>query len=74
MQFTAITFFVVAFPLAPLFALLNNIINLRLQAIRYTTSSQRTVAFRVQGLGAWNAIIKGLTIVGVTVNVKYLFY
>ena len=51
-QFGFITLFVAAFPLAPLFALLNNIIEIRLDAYKFITTLRRPVANRAQDIGA----------------------
>jgi len=52
-QFGFITIFVAAFPLAPLFALLNNIIEIRLDAFKFVTVLQRPVAERAQDIGMY---------------------
>ena len=41
LQFGFVTMFVTAFPLAPLFALINNIIEIRLDAIKMLTMERR---------------------------------
>ena len=50
-QYGFITIFVAAFPLAPLFALINNIIEIRLDAYKFTTQWRRPVALRGQDIG-----------------------
>jgi hypothetical protein len=50
-QFGFITIFVAAFPLAPLFALINNIIEIRLDAYKFVTQWRRPVAARSQDIG-----------------------
>lgn len=47
------TLFVAAFPLAPLFALLNNIAEIRLDAYKMVTQARRPLAERVEDIGAW---------------------
>lgn len=51
-QYGFITLFVAAFPLAPLFALLNNVIEIRLDAYKFITTLRRPVALRAQDIGA----------------------
>ncbi len=51
LQFGFVTIFVAAFPLAPFFALLNNIIEMRADANKFVTQLQRPVATRVQDIG-----------------------
>ena len=48
-QYGFITLFVAAFPLAPFFALINNIIEIRLDAYKMVTTKRRQLALRAQG-------------------------
>lgn len=50
-QFGFVTLFVASFPLAPLFALLNNIIEIRLDAKKFVTELRRPVAIRAKDIG-----------------------
>lgn len=52
-QFGFVTLFVASFPLAPLFALLNNIIEIRLDAKKFVTELRRPVAVRAKDIGKW---------------------
>lgn len=65
------TLFVAAFPLAPLFALLNNIGEIRLDAYKMVTQARRPLAERVQDIGAWYGILQGVTFAAVVSNVSY---
>lgn len=47
------TLFVIAFPLGPLFALLNNIFELRLDARKFLIYYKRSVPKRVSDIGIW---------------------
>ncbi|XP_064213995.1 anoctamin-5 isoform X3 [Tribolium castaneum] len=67
-QYGFVTFFVAAFPPAPLLALFNNLIELRVDAIKMTRAFRRPVAFKVPNLAAWNGILKGVTYIGVATN------
>ncbi|TKC52274.1 hypothetical protein EI555_000393 [Monodon monoceros] len=49
-QFGFVTLFVASFPLAPLFALLNNIIEIRLDAKKFITELRRPVAVRAKDI------------------------
>ncbi len=51
LQFSFVTIFVAAFPLAPLLALLNNVVEIRVDAIKFLTQHQRPVACRVKDIG-----------------------
>lgn len=50
-QFGFVSLFVASFPLAPLFALLNNIIEIRLDAKKFVTELRRPDAVRAQDIG-----------------------
>ena len=50
-QYGFVTIFVAAFPLAPLFALINNIIEIRLDAYKFVTQWKRPLALRAQDVG-----------------------
>jgi hypothetical protein len=50
-QYGFITIFVAAFPLAPFFALLNNFIEIRLDAYKLVTQLKRPVAGRAETIG-----------------------
>lgn len=50
-QFSFTTIFVAAFPLAPLLALLNNIIEIRLDAIKMVTLERRMVPKKTNDIG-----------------------
>ena len=69
-QYGFVTLFVAAFPLAPLFALLNNIIEIRLDANKYVTSLRRPLAQRAQDIGAWANILQTVTYISVFTNVR----
>ena len=59
LQFGFVTIFVAAFPLAPLFALLNNIIEIRSDANKFVTQLRRPMAARTQTIGM-SVFIRGL--------------
>ncbi|KAI6658050.1 Anoctamin-7-like [Oopsacas minuta] len=52
-QFGFVTLFVAAFPLAPFFAFLNNVVEIRLDAYKFLVLSRRYVAFRAADIGIW---------------------
>ncbi|XP_023932129.1 anoctamin-7 isoform X5 [Lingula anatina] len=68
LQFGFITIFVAAFPLAPLFALMNNWIEIRLDAQKFVTETRRPVAERAQDIGVWFSILDGLAQLAVISN------
>uniref|UniRef100_A0A9J7XI45 Anoctamin n=1 Tax=Cyprinus carpio carpio TaxID=630221 RepID=A0A9J7XI45_CYPCA len=67
-QFGFVTLFVASFPLAPLFALLNNIIEIRLDAKKFVAELRRPDAARGKDIGIWYNILRGVTKVAVIVN------
>jgi anoctamin-4 len=66
--------FVAAFPLAPLFALLNNIAEIRLDAFKMVTQARRPLAERVEDIGAWFGILRIITYVAVVSNAFVIAY
>ncbi|XP_065837575.1 anoctamin-4-like isoform X2 [Oscarella lobularis] len=67
-QYGFITIFVAAFPLAPLFALLNNILEIRLDGKKFVTFLRRPVAQRAQDIGIWYSILEGIAKFSVITN------
>lgn len=57
-QFGFITIFAVAFPLAPLFALINNIFEIRLDARKFLLYYRRPNPRRAKGIGTWYNILQ----------------
>uniref|UniRef100_A0A8C9SEE2 Anoctamin n=1 Tax=Scleropages formosus TaxID=113540 RepID=A0A8C9SEE2_SCLFO len=58
LQFGFITIFVAACPLAPLFALLNNWVEVRLDAQKFVCEYRRPVVERAQDIGIWFNILQ----------------
>ena len=69
-QYGFVTLFVAAFPLAPLFALINNIFEIRIDANKLITTKQRPIGERAQDIGAWFSILKAITYLSVVTNVR----
>uniref|UniRef100_A0AAQ5XUF0 Anoctamin n=1 Tax=Amphiprion ocellaris TaxID=80972 RepID=A0AAQ5XUF0_AMPOC len=67
-QFGFITLFVASFPLAPLLALINNIIEVRVDAWKLTTQFRRPVAAKAHSIGAWEEILNGMAVLSVVTN------
>ncbi|XP_030386593.1 anoctamin-6 isoform X2 [Scaptodrosophila lebanonensis] len=65
MQYGFITLFSIAFPLAPLLALLNNIIEVRLDAIKMLRFMRRPVGMRAHDIGVWHNIMYVVTRIAV---------
>ncbi|XP_047098037.1 anoctamin-1-like isoform X1 [Schistocerca piceifrons] len=60
LQYGFVTIFVAAFPLAPFFALLNNILEMRLDAKKLLTFYRRPVTQRVRDIGVWFRILDSI--------------
>eukprot|EP00731_Ephydatia_muelleri_P029832 Em0021g355a len=83
-QYGFVTLFVSTFPLAPLFALVNNWAEIRIDAYKFIADLRRPVAARAQGIGAWYyimdivsklAVITNAWLIAVTANfIPYLVY
>lgn len=68
-QFGFIILFVVAFPLGPLFAFLNNIIEIRVDAYKFLVQLRRPLARRCENIGIWLNILNTISKIGVITNV-----
>lgn len=73
-QFGFITLFVASFPLAPLLALFNNVIEVRVDAWKLTTQFRRPVASKAHSIGAWQEILNGMATLSVVTNVGARFH
>ena len=71
LQFGFITIFVAAFPLAPFFALLNNWVEIRLDAQKFICETRRAVAERAENIGIWCKILDMLAQFAVITNVRF---
>lgn len=60
--------FVAAFPLAPLLALLNNILEIRSDAINFVVNYRRPTAERAQNIGAWFDVLNSIATAAVVLN------
>ncbi|XP_062973421.1 anoctamin-5 isoform X2 [Elgaria multicarinata webbii] len=67
-QFGFITLFVASFPLAPLLALMNNILEIRVDSWKLTTQYRRPVAAKAHSIGIWQEILNGMAILSVVTN------
>ena len=72
LQFGFITIFVAAFPLAPLFALINNWVEIRRDAQKFVCETRRAVAERAENIGIWFRIMELIAHLAVISNVRSL--
>ena len=69
LQFGFITIFVAAFPLAPFFALANNIFEIRIDSDKFVCEVRRPIADRAQDIGIWFDILDSVAKIAVISNV-----
>ncbi|TNN87041.1 Anoctamin-9 [Liparis tanakae] len=67
-QFSFTTIFVAAFPLAPLLALINNIIEIRLDAIKMVALERRLVPKKTNDIGVWIDVLEAIGVLAVIAN------
>jgi hypothetical protein len=71
-QFGYVTFFSWAFPLAPLCALLNNVVEMRADAHKLCHTCQRPVASKAGGIGVWYHVLVFMALLAVLTNTAHL--
>uniref|UniRef100_A0A7E4WDN2 Anoctamin n=1 Tax=Panagrellus redivivus TaxID=6233 RepID=A0A7E4WDN2_PANRE len=67
-QFGFVTLFVAAFPLAPLFALLNNVLEIRLDAYKFIVTARKPIPSNARNIGVWMTILDILSNLAVICN------
>ncbi|XP_011409598.1 PREDICTED: anoctamin-7-like [Amphimedon queenslandica] len=67
-QYGFVTIFVAAFPLAPFFAWVNNVIEIRLDAHKFVTVFRRPLAERAGDIGIWFHLLRFVTNLSVVTN------
>ncbi|XP_053472777.1 anoctamin-9 isoform X2 [Ictalurus furcatus] len=67
-QFSFTTIFVAAFPLAPFLALINNIIEIRLDAIKMLQMERRLVPMKTNDIGVWTRVLEVIGVAAVIAN------
>ncbi|XP_063715136.1 anoctamin-4-like isoform X2 [Symsagittifera roscoffensis] len=67
-QFGFTTLFVAAFPLAPFFAFLNNVIEIKLDAYKFITQLRRPWAQKAEDIGSWYNILSAIAVIAVLTN------
>eukprot|EP01083_Nonionella_stella_P237320 832639_1 len=68
-QFGYVTLFVMAFPLTPLLAIVNNIIEMKVDGTNLVKTAQRPDPNGSYGLGSWNGVLGFFSVVAVATNV-----
>ncbi|CAM9391551.1 unnamed protein product [Discosporangium mesarthrocarpum] len=67
-QFGYVTLFSAAFPLAPLLAMINNLIQTRVDAYKLCKTRRRPIAVKSSGIGVWDNVLELMTVVAVITN------
>mgnify|MGYP001792875075 FL=1 len=62
-----------AFPLAPFFALANNVFEIRIDSDKFVCEVRRPIADRAQDIGIWYDILDSVTKIAVISNVSRVF-
>lgn len=71
-QFGYVTLFIMALPITPLLAVLNNIFEMKVDGYNLIRQSQRPFPNGSYGLGAWNGVLSFFSIVSVGTNVALI--
>jgi len=71
-QFGYVTLFVMAFPITPLLAIVNNVLEMKVDATNLVATSQRPDPNGAFGLGSWNGVLGFFSIVAVATNVALI--
>ncbi|KAM8939198.1 anoctamin-9 [Pelodytes ibericus] len=67
-QYSFTTIFVAAFPLAPLLAFFNNVLEIRLDAIKMTRLQRRQVPRKANDIGIWLQVLEAVGVLAVITN------
>lgn len=68
LQFGYVSFFSLAFPLAPVLALANNVFELRANAFKLCHAKQRPIARKASGIGIWFPVLQLMSVLAVLTN------
>merc|ERR1712070_75779 len=73
-QFGYATLFVASFPLAPLMALVNNYVEIRIDGWKLCQNSRRPIPSGAEDIGTWQAILEIMSIASVICNCALIAY
>lgn len=73
-QYGYVTLFVVAFPLAPLLALINNLLEVRVDSFKVCRASRRPEPRGAANIGTWYGILEIMSFIAVIVNVALIAF
>jgi len=73
-RFGYVTLFVVAFPIAPLCALVANAIELRVDSLKLCTSYKRPYPHKGSGIGLWSDMLGLISVVSIITNTALIIF
>jgi len=73
-QFGYVSLFIISLPITPLLAFINNIFEMKVDAINLVRQSQRPNPSGSSGLGAWNSILEFFSVICVGTNVAMMTF
>ncbi|TYZ67969.1 hypothetical protein PybrP1_011877 [[Pythium] brassicae (nom. inval.)] len=73
-QFGYVSFFSLAFPLAPLLALVNNVVELRTDAFKLCHAKQRPIAHKASDIGVWFHVLQLMSVLAVLTNCLHVAF
>jgi len=73
-QFGYIVLFAPAFPLAPFFSMITNLIEIRINLNNMAYNNKRNIAMGSSGIGSWGSIIEFLTLVSIATNCGIIYF
>jgi anoctamin-10 len=71
-QFGYVALFALALPITPLLALLNNVVEMKVDAVNLVNQSQRPHPNGSSGLGAWNPILQFFSFICIGTNIALI--
>ncbi|CAN0047611.1 unnamed protein product [Ectocarpus sp. 4 AP-2014] len=67
-QFGYVALFSAAFPLAPLLAMINNLVQTRVDAHKICKTRRRPIALKSGGIGVWDNVLEVMSVIAVITN------
>jgi len=67
-QYGYVTFFFICLPIVPVFAFLNNLVELKVDGIKLVRNSRRPLPFGAKGLGRWISVLEFFSFISVITN------
>eukprot|EP00937_MAST-01D_sp_MAST-1D-sp2_P007076 g7076.t1 len=74
LQYGFVCLFVVAFPLTPLFAYVNNVVEMHVDAYKLTDHHRRPQPNAAENIGVWSSFMEFMGVVSIVTNCGIVFY